>query len=173
MTAVAPADAALGAAAGAAGAALGVSALVNFALMSASSTTTSYFAPFTVITYFFIIYPFYLKIKQSTYSNYYLSGIYFVTDESVTQNRTFTGTLNIKNGFAYFNLEITKYGKNTEIIHKEEVLTNFGLSRILRLTTDLTEKEIYSKEILKEEYDKYNNFEKNAIKCLKKGNWNE
>lgn len=114
-----------------------------------------------------------LKIKQSTYSNYYLSGIYFVTDENVTQNRTFTGTLNIKNGFAYFNLEITKYGKNTEIIHKEEVLTNFGLSRILRLTTDLTEKEIYSKEILKEEYDKYNNFEKNAIKCLKKGNWNE
>ena len=50
-----------------------------------------------------------LKIKQSTYSNYYLSGIYFVTDESVTQNRTFTGTLNIKNGFAYFNLEINKY----------------------------------------------------------------
>ena len=75
--------------------------------------------------------------------------------------------------FAYFNLEITKYGKNTLIIHKEEVLTNFGLSRILRLTTDLTEKEIYSKEILKEEYDKYNNFEKKAIKCLKKGNWNE
>ena len=58
-------------------------------------------------------------------------------------------------------------------MHKEEVLTNFGLSRILRLTTDLTEKEIYSKEILKEEYDKYNNFEKKAIKCLKKGNWNE
>ena len=26
------------------------------------------------------------------------------------------------------------------------MLTNFGLSRIFRLTTDLTEKEIYSKE---------------------------
>ena len=103
----------------------------------------------------------------------YISGIYYVTDGEIIENRDITGTIKFKNDEVILLLNITRYNNITTTTELGEIISfSYEDGNYTRFSS-YSNKKPTIEIINKLDYDKFPEFQKNAVRKIKMGSWYE
>ncbi len=103
----------------------------------------------------------------------YLSGIYYVTDGEIIENRDVAGTIKFGNKEVILLLNITRYNDITTTSELGEIISfSYKTGNYTRFSS-YSNKKPTIETINKLDYDKFPEFQKNAVRKIRKGSWCE
>lgn len=103
----------------------------------------------------------------------YISGIYYVTDGEIIENRDITGTIKFKNDEVILLFNITRYNNITTTTELGEIISfSYEDGNYTRFSS-YSNKKPTIEIINKLDYDKFPEFQKNAVRKIKMGSWYE